>query len=216
MQASLTAAKPFVAATAATRAPRAASRALAPVRAAAGEDAELAVPRRALAGLLAAAPVLLPASRALALIPDDDDEELVERARANRAKRLASERQTEQAFARSSKNLDRVLEQELIPVQRAINSLAAGGAQLESGDVKAASAALSGSWVRDFQAAADKLSYTDSAKSSAASVFSNLAALQAAASSGSAADSKRSFVATVGSLKAWASDANVAGGLKGL
>lgn len=105
MQTSLTATKPFVAATAATRAPRAAGRALTPVRAAAGEEAELAVPRRALAGLLAAAPVLLPASRALALIPDDDDEELVERARANRAQRLASERQTQQAFARSSKNL---------------------------------------------------------------------------------------------------------------
>lgn len=105
MQASLTATKPFVAATAATRAPRAAGRTLAPVRAAAGEEAELVVPRRALAGLLAAAPVLLPASRALALIPDDDDEELVERARANRAQRLATERQTQQAFARSSKNL---------------------------------------------------------------------------------------------------------------
>ncbi|KAL4423316.1 hypothetical protein ABPG77_006111 [Micractinium sp. CCAP 211/92] len=216
MQASLTATKPFVAASATTRAPRAAGRALVPVRAAAGEEVELAVPRRALAGLLAAVPVLLPASQALALIPDDDDEELVERARANRAKRLVEERQTQQAFARSSKNLDRVLEQELIPVQRAINSLAAGGAQLEAGDVKAASAALSGSWVRDFQAAADKLSYTDAAKTSASAVFSNLSALQSAASAGSAADSKRSFVATVGSLKAWASDANVAGELKGL
>lgn len=47
-------------------------------------------------------------------------------------------------------------------------------------------------------------------------VFSNLSALQSAASSGSAADSKRSFVATVGSLKAWASDANVASELKGI
>lgn len=40
---------------------------------------------------------------------------------------------------------DRVLEQELIPVQRAINSLARGGAALESGDVKAAASALG--WV---------------------------------------------------------------------
>lgn len=37
---------------------------------------------------------------------------------------------------------DRVLEQELIPVQRAINSLAQGGAQLEAGDVKAAAGTL--------------------------------------------------------------------------
>jgi hypothetical protein len=37
---------------------------------------------------------------------------------------------------------DRVLELELIPVQRAINSLAQGGSQLESGDIKAAAATL--------------------------------------------------------------------------
>ena len=42
---------------------------------------------------------------ALALIPDDDDEELVEKARANRAKRLAAERETQQAFSRSAKGL---------------------------------------------------------------------------------------------------------------
>lgn len=37
---------------------------------------------------------------------------------------------------------DRVLEQELIPVQRAINNLAQSGAQLEAGDVKAAAGTL--------------------------------------------------------------------------
>jgi hypothetical protein len=66
---------------------------------------ELRLPRRALAGLLAAVPVLLPASRALALIPDDDDEDLIEKARANRKNKLASERQTEKAFSRSAKGL---------------------------------------------------------------------------------------------------------------
>ena len=93
-----TVSKPFVAA--APRAPRSV-RALAVAPRAAADEQPAAVSRRALAGLLAAVPVLLPASRALALIPDDDDEELVEKARANRAKRLASERQTEQAFTRS-------------------------------------------------------------------------------------------------------------------
>ena len=37
---------------------------------------------------------------------------------------------------------DRVLELELIPVQRAINSLAQGGSQLEAGDIKAAASTL--------------------------------------------------------------------------
>jgi hypothetical protein len=84
------------------------TRAVGVVRAAAAQPeaaAELRLPRRALAGLLAAVPVLLPASRALALIPDDDDEDLIERARANRKNKLASERQTEKAFSRSAKGL---------------------------------------------------------------------------------------------------------------
>jgi hypothetical protein len=109
-----------------------------------------------------------------------------------------------------------VLEQELIPVQRAINNLAQSGAQLEAGDVKAAAGTLSGGWVRDFESAANKLSYTDSSKSSAAAVFSSLSSLQAAAASGSAADAKRGFVATVSALKGWASAANVTADLKGL
>ncbi|PRW57870.1 thylakoid lumenal kDa chloroplastic [Chlorella sorokiniana] len=209
MQALATVQKPFAAPTAARSTGR---RALA-VRAAAAPEQ---LSRRALAGFLAAVPVLLPASRALALIPDDDDEELVEKARANRAKRLAAERETQQAFSRSAKGLDRVLEQELIPVQRAINNLAQSGAQLEAGDVKAAAGTLSGGWVRDFESAANKLSYTDSSKSSAAAVFSSLSSLQAAAASGSAADAKRGFVATVSALKGWASAANVTADLKGL
>ena len=57
---------------------------------------------RELGGLLAAAPVLLSASRALALIPDDDDEELIEKARSNRKSRLASERVAEQKFSRTA------------------------------------------------------------------------------------------------------------------
>ncbi len=99
MQALATVQKPFAAPAAAARS--SGRRALA-VRAAAAPEQ---LSRRALAGFLAAAPVLLPASRALALIPDDDDEELVEKARANRAKRLAAERETQQAFSRSAKGL---------------------------------------------------------------------------------------------------------------
>lgn len=95
--------KPFAAS--GVRAARSSSRCVAVVRAAAAGEEAPRVARRSLAVLLAAAPVLLPASRALALIPDDDDEELIERARANRKARLASEKQTQQAFSRSSKSL---------------------------------------------------------------------------------------------------------------
>jgi hypothetical protein len=103
---SLTVQRP-VAAIASRTAHRSTASRAAVVRAAASEQqaAPHRVGRRSLAGLLAAVPVLLPASRALALIPDDDDEELVEKARANRAARLAEERTTQQAFARTSGKL---------------------------------------------------------------------------------------------------------------
>lgn len=211
MQALATVQKPFAAPTAAGA--RSSGRRALLVRAAVAPEQ---LSRRTLASLLAAAPVLLPASRALALIPDDDDEELVEKARANRAKRLAAERETQQAFSRSAKGLDRVLEQELIPVQRAINNLAQSGAQLEAGDVKAAAGTLSGGWVREFEAAANKLSYTDGSKDSAAAVFASLSSLQDAAAKGSAADAKRGFVATVSALKGWVAAANVGADLKGI
>jgi hypothetical protein len=45
------------------------------------------------AGLLATGLTLLPA-RAWALIPDEEDEELLERAKANRQKRLAAQKET--------------------------------------------------------------------------------------------------------------------------
>ena len=103
--ASTLAVKPFVPATSSCRVPRSSSRSSrAPLVVRAGGDAEVApaLSRRALVGLLAAAPVLLSASRALALIPDDDDEELIEKARSNRKSRLASERVAEQKFSRTA------------------------------------------------------------------------------------------------------------------
>ena len=66
------------------------------------DEAQWRLQRRSLAGLLAAAPVLLPASRALALLPDDDDEELVEKAKAGRKARLAAERETQRAYERAA------------------------------------------------------------------------------------------------------------------
>lgn len=59
------------------------------------------VQRRSMAALLAALPAILPVGQALALIPDDDDEELIEKARANRKAKLAEERATEKTFART-------------------------------------------------------------------------------------------------------------------
>jgi hypothetical protein len=103
MQAVFAPAKPTAAFTSTKKtSARPSARALAVRAAQQPEEEQWRVQRRTLAGLLAAAPVLLPASRALALLPDDDDEELVERAKAGRKAKLAQERATERAFERSA------------------------------------------------------------------------------------------------------------------
>ena len=172
--------------------------------------------RRALAGFLAAIPVALPASRALALIPDDDDEEMVEKARANRKARLASEKKAEKAFSRSEGFVNKEEKNELVPVQRAVNSLALTGKQLSDGEVSAAASTLNGDWVSQFQNAADELSFNAGAKDAVSKVFSDLKTLQNTAQKGSLADTKAKYVAAVDSLQAWASQAGIASSLTGL
>eukprot|EP00889_Picochlorum_renovo_P003240 jgi/Picre1/30270/NNA_005636.t1 len=59
------------------------------------------------AGLLAAVQLMATPLPALALIPDDDDEEMVQKAKANRQKRLAGEKKAEKEFSRAEGFVDR-------------------------------------------------------------------------------------------------------------
>ena len=68
---------------------------------------------------------------ASALIPDDDDEDLVTEARKNRSQRLKEEKSTEKSYAKAA-GLNR---EDLASVQRAVNRLAKSGSDLESGKV---------------------------------------------------------------------------------
>ena len=52
---------------------------------------------------------------------------------------------------------DKTLEQELIPVQKGVVSLAKAGAQLEAGNVRDAASTLSESWVAPFDSASAKI-----------------------------------------------------------
>jgi hypothetical protein len=65
--------------------------------------------------------------RAWALIPDEEDEELLERAKANRQKRLASQKETTREFLKEEGMTNRTLNSELIPVQKAVFQLAKSG-----------------------------------------------------------------------------------------
>lgn len=75
---------------------------------------------------------------ALALLPDDDDEDLVSKAKENRKSRLKSEITTQKQFARTEGFKDT----SLAPLQKAVTQLARVGSQLSSGDVSAASGTL--------------------------------------------------------------------------
>lgn len=68
-------------------------------------------------------------SAALALIPDDDDEELVSKARSNRSKRLKEEKSTEKTYSK----IAGLNTNDLASVQRAVNRLAKSGSDLDSG-----------------------------------------------------------------------------------
>ena len=195
---------PFVASAVKPTAQRPASRSSMVVAATLNKDAPT-FQRRSLAALLAAVPAFFPASRALAdLIPDDDDEELVEKARANRKNRLASEKQNEKAFSRSEGFVDSSEKRNLVPIQRAINSLGLTGKQLSESDIA------------EFGSAAEVLSGDASAKASVGQVVSKLGDLKAAALSGSLGNAKKEYVGLVGSLESWASAAGLAGAIKGL
>lgn len=75
---------------------------------------------------------------ARALIPDDDDEELIEKAKANRKSRLAAEKTAEKEYAKSGGFADG----EVVAVQIAVNKLARSGEALAAGDLPAVAATV--------------------------------------------------------------------------
>ncbi|KAK9823778.1 hypothetical protein WJX72_005437 [[Myrmecia] bisecta] len=171
-----------------------------------------ALSRRAVASALAGLPILLGASKALALIPDDDDEELIEKAKANRKTRLADERAAEKQYVKEAGFANG----EIVTVQRAVKKLAKSGSELESGNLSAVATTVGDSWVGAFEKVALDLSTSKASKKSANDVLKGISALEASARAGSLADSKRNFVSTVSALQTWANAAGIAGSIKGL
>lgn len=170
-----------------------------------------AASRRTMLGM-ALIPALAYAPQALALIPDEEDDSLLEKAKANRRARLTQQRGVTRDFLASENLQEAGLGSKLVPVQKAVYKLAKSGGQLESGDLKAAASTLSEPWVREFEAAATAVS----SPAAVAPVVAAIKELQSAASTGDGKGSKRQFVALVGAVQVWASDAGVSGSIKGL
>ena len=178
---------------------------------------QMGAPRRQALLALTSVPMLsmMQALPALALIPDDDDEEMVEKAKANRKKRLAGEKKAEKAFSRSEGFVDNTTKKGIASVQIAVNSLAKAGEALASGNVNGASSVLSGAWVSDFSEVVTALSIADDTKTAGGRLMDELKALQSAAGSGSLENAKKEYVDTVSALSEWVKKAELSG-LKGL
>ena len=140
---------------------------------------------------------------------DEDDEELIEKAKANRAQRIQAQKATTRSFLTSEGLKDIAGEKDLIPVQRGINRLAQSGAQIEGGDIQAASITLSDGWAKEFDAAVTKLGGSDA-------VSSKLSALQSAAGKNDAIASKKAYVALVTELQSWQQSVGVSDRIRGI
>lgn len=172
--------------------------------------------RRALVGSLLFAPALIATLPAKALIPDDEDEELVAKAKAKRKQQLIDQRQTTRKFMEVEGLSDTYLKKELVPIQKAVFKLAEAGTKLEKGDARAVSSALSESWVSDFSSAARAVSSGDAATKAAESLLSGIDELKKVSGGGDAKQTKKEFVKFVGGFSDWAKKADIASSLKGL
>jgi hypothetical protein len=179
-------------------------------------DSSASSRRQALAGLSLTTGLALLPNKAWALIPDEEDEELLLKAKANRQKRLQAQKEVTREFLREDGLKDKLLDSELVPVQKAVFQLAKSGSQLESGDLKAASATLSSGWVDDFKRATAVLDANDTEQARAAAIFDNISSLQDATKRGDVKVSKKTFVAVVSAVQDWANSTGLAANLKGL
>uniref|UniRef100_A0A6V3SAZ5 Maintenance of Photosystem II under High light 2 C-terminal domain-containing protein n=1 Tax=Lotharella globosa TaxID=91324 RepID=A0A6V3SAZ5_9EUKA len=173
------------------------------------------VSRRAIANGIACAAPLLGVRQAMALLPDDDDAELVARAKANRQKRIQEEKKTEYEFLASEGVTNKKQRIELQPITKAISRLADLGQQINENNMVAVSVSLTtpgsnGGWIEPLMTKVNELSDTDAKKASATALKQTLDSLSAAAESKDVSGLKRSYITTVTALEKWAVDANVA------
>lgn len=176
------------------------------------------ISRRSISGALGAVGAAVPflASRqAMALIQDDDDPELVAKAKANRAARLKEERQVEDEFLRAQGVTNKRERIELMPITRAVSRLADLGQNINDKDFLAISVSLSdgggtGGWISPLMDKIGQLSETDATKASMGQLKTALDSMSAAAKSKDLNGVKRSYVTSVSAFEQWAVDADVA------
>jgi len=178
-------------------------------------EANCLVDRRALlSAAVVGSSLIVP--KAWALIPDEEDEELLERAKANRRQRIASQKETTRVFLQEEGVVNKTLNAELVPVQKAVFQLAKSGSEIESGDLRAASSTLSGSWVSDFERATGLLDASETEAAAAQAILAGIGSLKTTTGTGDVKAAKKEFVTLVAAVQDWASSTGLSATLKGL
>jgi hypothetical protein len=119
-------------------------------------------------------------------------------------------------YVDSSGIRDRSVEQSLIPVQAAVYKLAKAGDELAKSDTAAAAKTLSADWVLSFASAGKAIASTPDTIAKVDSILGEIKTAAMAASSGKVQEAKSAYVSAVVGVECWATEAGVAGQLKGL
>ncbi|QDZ24179.1 hypothetical protein HOP50_12g67160 [Chloropicon primus] len=162
-------------------------------------------------GLLSAA--IFP-STAFALLPDDDDEELIRRAKEKRKTKLKEELATERNFV----GLSKPTEDEIKTVQLAVAKMVKTGSLLEEGNLDAAANVIGTSstpWATQLTSLARRKS-AGKAEEPAGMMLSSLSVLQQSVMNGDDRKARSSFAATASAMQEFVDAVGMTGSIKGL
>jgi len=150
----------------------------------------------------------LVAADAWAILPgnDDEDEELLAKAKAARTNRIQSERSLEKSFVREN-NLK--TDADVATVQIAVYKLSKAGEYISNGMLASAYETLqTGDWEKKLEASSANLG------SSPSDFIDGVKALKAATMAGNESKTKSSYVSAVSALKSYAKAAGIEQNLK--
>lgn len=160
-----------------------------------GEKAGVMSRRQAAYALVAGVLVLPVAPMARALLEADDDDSLLEKVKEDKKKRIQKRSTAINEFVKESEF-----------VQVAVYKLSEAGQAIDGGDFSKATSVLAqqnADWIRDIQAALDKVSSNSDEKAVAGNFRSALSSLQSAVKSGDSTSSRTAFVASAEALEKW-------------
>jgi hypothetical protein len=129
---------------------------------------------------------------------------------------VPQDKQANRKFVTSEGIADRSVEQNIVPVQKAVYKMAKAGEELQQEDAKSAAATLSDSWVGDFASAGQLIAVTPESKGRLESILSGIKSTADAAGAGNVAEAKLGFVTAVEGIESWVDSVGIAGQLKGL